>query len=145
MAVERVGEGKGAVYAADILEMDPVGGAAFAQLDIDDQKSVNALRTLMGAPVDVVLSDMAPSATGHRTTDALRSAALAETGLATAIDFLRPGGAFIVKVMRNGQENAFTALVKPHFDSVKTFKPKASRQDSAEIYLVATGFRPSNR
>ena len=58
---------------------------------------------------------------------------------------LRPGGAFIVKVMRNGQENAFTALVKPHFDSVKTFKPKASRQDSAEIYLVATGFRPSNR
>lgn len=146
IAVARVGEaGTSAIYAVDILEMEPIGGAATAKLDIDDHKSVAALRKLMGEPVDVVLSDMAPPSTGHRTTDALREAALGESGLATAIDFLRPGGAFVVKVMRNGQEAAFIAEVKKHFETVRTFKPKASRPDSAEIYVVATGFRTSTR
>lgn len=143
VAVERIEPqlGKGAVFAVDQVELTPIAGATATVLDMNQNESIDSLPITLGAPVDVVLSDMAPATSGHRSTDALRLESLAEAALVVAQHALKPGGAFVVKLMRNGREMDFMKTVSPSFAHAKMFKPKASRQESAEIYLVATGFK----
>ena len=143
VAVERVEPqvGQGAVFAVDQIEITPIAGAQAMVLDMNENEAIDSLPATLGAPIDVVLSDMAPATTGHRTTDALRLEALAEAALVVAQTALKPGGALVVKLMRNGREMDFVKAVSPFFAQAKMVKPKASRQESSEIYLVATGFK----
>jgi 23S rRNA (uridine2552-2'-O)-methyltransferase len=143
VAARRVGaaEGRGRVVAVDLLPMDPVAGVAFAQLDFLDPAAPQRIRDLLGGPADVVLSDMAANATGHRRTDHLKIMALAETAAEFAREVLKPGGAFLAKVLQGGTEATLLADLKRDFASVKHVKPAASRADSAELYVLATGFR----
>ena len=143
VAADRVGasEGRGRVVAIDILEMPPLAGVDFLQLDFLDADAPEKLKALAGGPVDVVLSDMAANATGHRKTDHLRIMALAEAAAVFAREVLRPGGAFLAKVLQGGTEGALLAELKRDFATVKHVKPAASRSDSAELYVLATGFR----
>ncbi len=139
----KAGEPRGGiVVAADLTPIDPIGGVTDLVMDLHDAKSTAVLRKHLPEGADVVLSDMAPQATGHRSVDFLRSAALAESAFATAEDVLKPGGAFVVKVMRSGADVDLEKDLKRKFREVKAFKPKSSRQDSAEMYLVARGYRP---
>jgi 23S rRNA (uridine2552-2'-O)-methyltransferase len=143
IVAERVGaaEGKGRVVAMDLLKMEEVPGVDFLQLDFLDEKAPPALRDFLGGPADVVLSDMAANATGHRQTDHLKLMALVEVAAEFAGEVLKPGGAFVAKVLQGGTEASLLASLKRDFGSVKHVKPAASRADSAELYLVATGFR----
>ncbi len=143
VAAQRVGaaEGKGRVIAIDLLPMDPVAGVDFLQLDFLDAAAPEKLKILLGGPADLVLSDMAANATGHRRTDHLKIMALVEAAAAFAREILSPGGAFLAKVIQGGTESALLAELKRDFASVKHVKPAASRADSAELYLLATGFR----
>jgi 23S rRNA (uridine2552-2'-O)-methyltransferase len=141
VAAKRVGEGKGRVVAIDVLEMGAVPGVEFLQLDFLDQDAPDRLKALIGGPVDVVLSDMAPNTTGHRPTDHLRIMALAEAAAEFAREVLAPGGSFLCKVLQGGTEPALLAGLKRDFAIVKHVKPAASRADSAELYLLAMGFR----
>ena len=144
VARQRVG-GKGRVVAIDILEMDDVAGVDFTQLDFLDPAAPDKLKAMLGGPADVVLSDMAANATGHRQTDHLKIMALVDAGAEFAREVLRPGGAFLAKVIQGGTENELLAMLKRDFTSVKHVKPAASRADSAELYVVATGFRQPMR
>jgi 23S rRNA (uridine2552-2'-O)-methyltransferase len=143
IVARRVGaaEGKGRVVAMDLLKMEEVPGVDFLQLDFLDEKAPQVLRDFLGGPADVVLSDMAANATGHRQTDHLKIMALAEVAAEFAGEVLKPGGAFVAKVLQGGTEASMLAGLKRDFGSVKHVKPAASRADSAELYLVATGFR----
>ena len=143
IAAKRVGaaEGRGRVVGIDLLPMDPVSGVDFLQLDFLDETAPQMLRDLLGGPADVVLSDMAANATGHRQTDHLKIVALIEIAAEFAREVLKPGGAFVAKVLQGGTEGALLAQLKRDFATVKHMKPAASRADSAELYLVATGFR----
>ena len=143
VAARRVGaaEGRGRVVAIDLLPMEPVAGVAYAQLDFLDPAAPQRMREMLGGPADVVLSDMAANATGHRRTDHLKIMALAETAAEFAREVLRPGGAFLAKVLQGGTEATLLADLKRDFASVKHVKPAASRADSAELYVLATGFR----
>jgi 23S rRNA (uridine2552-2'-O)-methyltransferase len=143
VAAARVGasEGHGRVIAIDILEMSPPAGVEFLQLDFLDADSPEKLKSMAVGRVDVVLSDMAANATGHRKTDHLRIVALAEAAALFAREVLRPGGAFLAKVLQGGTEGALLAELKRDFATVKHVKPAASRSDSAELYVLATGFR----
>jgi 23S rRNA (uridine2552-2'-O)-methyltransferase len=143
LAAKRVGaaQGKGRVVAIDILKMEAVPGVDFLELDFLDEKAPQILRDVLGGPADVVLSDMAANATGHRQTDHLKIMALVEAAAEFAAEVLRPGGAFVAKVLQGGTESSLLASLKRDFASVKHVKPAASRADSAELYLVATGFR----
>jgi 23S rRNA (uridine2552-2'-O)-methyltransferase len=152
IAARRVGAG-GRVVALDILEMKAIHGVEFLQLDFLDPSAPARLEAVLGdngegkgqanveAKADVVLSDMAANATGHRRTDHLRIMALAEAAADFARQVLAPGGAFLCKVLQGGTETALLAELKPDFASVKHVKPPASRADSAELYLLAKGFR----
>ncbi len=140
VAVAGVGDG-GRVLAVDIVEMDPVPGATTLACDIGAPDAVARVRAALDGPVDLVLSDMAPPATGHRGTDHLRIMALVEAAADLAMQVLSPGGAFVAKVWQGGTENALLADLKRRFGSVRHAKPAASRADSAELYLIATGFR----
>jgi 23S rRNA (uridine2552-2'-O)-methyltransferase len=140
VAAKRVGE-RGRVVALDILEMEPVAGVAFARLDFLDPDAPGQLKTLLGGPADVVLSDMAANATGHRPTDHLKIMALVEAAAEFAREMLKPGGAFLAKVIQGGTEGTLLAALKRDFASVRHIKPAASRSDSAELYVLATGFR----
>ena len=111
------------------------------QLDFLDHAAPDKLKAMLGGPADVVLSDMAANATGHRKTDHLRIMALAEAAADFAGEVLAPGGAFLCKVLQGGTEAALLAKLKRDFTSVKHVKPAASRADSAELYLLATGYR----
>lgn len=144
VAVERVRarDGRGRVVAWDILEMDPVPGATVLQGDFLADDALSRLDAAVGGKADVVLSDMAANTTGHARTDHLRVMALAEAALAFAIDALNPGGAFVAKVFQGGAEREFLALLKQRFATVRHAKPPASRAESAEMFVVATGFRP---
>ena len=133
--------GRGRVVAIDLLDMAPVAGVAFARLDFLDPAAANAIKVMLAGPADVVLSDMAANATGHRATDHLKIMALAEAAAEIARDTLKPGGAFLCKVLKGGTERALLAQLKKDFSDVKHVKPKASRADSAELYLLARGFR----
>jgi 23S rRNA (uridine2552-2'-O)-methyltransferase len=115
----------------------------FMQLDLFDEKAPQVLRDLLDGPADVVLSDMAANATGHRQTDHLKIMALVEVAAEFAGEVLKPGGTFVAKVLQGGTEASLLAGLKRDFGSVRHVKPAASRADSAELYLVATGFRGS--
>jgi 23S rRNA (uridine2552-2'-O)-methyltransferase len=147
IAAARVGaeEGRGCVVAIDVLDMPPLPGVAFLHLDFLDADAPARLKTMAGGPVDVVLSDMAANATGHRKTDHLRIMGLAEAAAHFAGEVLRPGGAFLAKVLQGGTEGALLADLKRSFATVKHVKPAASRSDSAELYVLATGFRQALR
>jgi 23S rRNA (uridine2552-2'-O)-methyltransferase len=135
------GQGAGHVVAIDLLDMPPIPGVDFLKLDFLDPAAPDRLKALLGGPADVVLSDMAANATGHRKTDHLKIMALAETAAAFARDVLRPGGAFLCKVLQGGTEVELLADLKRDFANVKHVKPAASRADSAELYVLAMGFR----
>jgi len=142
IAAKRVGApGEGRVVAIDLLAMDAVPGIDFAQLDFLDPAAPEKLKAMLGGPADVVLSDMAANATGHRKTDHLKIVALVEAAADFAREVLAPGGTFLAKVLQGGTEGALLASLKRDFASVKHMKPAASRADSAELYLLATGFR----
>jgi 23S rRNA (uridine2552-2'-O)-methyltransferase len=143
VAARRVGadEGRGRVVALDVLPMEPIAGVDFAQLDFLDPSASERLRGMLGGSADVVLSDMAANATGHRRTDHLKIMALAKAAADFARAVLKPGGAFLAKVLQGGTEATLLADLKRDFASVKHVKPAASRTDSAELYVLATGFR----
>jgi 23S rRNA (uridine2552-2'-O)-methyltransferase len=142
VAARRVGT-VGRVVALDILDMKPTGGVEFIRLDFLDAAAPERLKALLGGRADVVLSDMAANATGHRQTDHLRIMALAEAAAQFAREVLGQGGSFLCKVLQGGTEAALLAELKRDFSSVKHIKPPASRSDSAELYLLARGFRGS--
>jgi len=133
--------GRGRVVAIDLLEMPAIPGVEFLHLDFLDPEAPDRLKASLGGPADVVLSDMAANATGHRKTDHLRIMALAETAAMFARDVLRPGGTFLCKVLQGGTEAELLAGLKRDFTTVKHVKPAASRSDSAELYVLALGFR----
>ena len=140
VAAKRIGE-KGHIVGIDLLEMDEIPGVTFAQIDFLAPDAPNRLKEVMGGPADVVLSDMAANATGHRQTDHLKIMALVEAAAEFAAEVLKPGGAFLAKVIQGGTEGTLLAMLKRDFASVKHVKPAASRADSAELYVLATGFR----
>ena len=142
VAAKRVRAGNGGrVVAIDLLAMDPLPGVDFLQLDFLDPDAPERLKALLGGPADVVLTDMAANATGHRATDHLKIMGLAEAAAEFAREVLKPGGAFLAKVLQGGTEVELLASLKRDFASVKHVKPAASRSDSAELYVLATGYR----
>ncbi|MGE0660869.1 MAG: RlmE family RNA methyltransferase [Reyranellaceae bacterium] len=145
VAVQRVRpkEGGGQVIGIDLTPVDPIAGATVLEGDFMADDAPDRLKELMSGPADVVLSDMAAPATGHPQTDHLRIMALAEAAQDFAEQVLAPGGAFVAKVLRGGTERALLDRLKRGFAKVRHIKPPASRADSAEIYVVATGFRGS--
>jgi 23S rRNA (uridine2552-2'-O)-methyltransferase len=143
VAAKRVGaaDGRGRVVAIDVLDMEPVPGVDFAVLDFLKPDAPERIKAMLGGAADVVLSDMAANATGHRATDHLKIMALVEAAAEFARDVLAPGGAFLAKVLQGGTESKLLADLKRDFAGVKHVKPAASRADSAELYVLATGFR----
>ncbi len=142
VARTRAGDpGGGQVLAVDLEEMEPIPGARILALDLLAEGAPGRIRAALGGPVDVVLSDMAPRATGHAATDHLRIVALAEAAAELALATLAPGGALIAKVWQGGAEAALLARLKRAFVKVRHMKPPASRAESAETFIVATGFR----
>ncbi len=145
IAAERVHAvgGKGQVIAIDYLDMETLPGVEVLKLDFtaDDAEAILKSK-LRDGYADVVLSDMAAPTTGHTRTDHLRIMGLAEGAAAFACDVLRPGGAFLSKVFQGGSERDLLDTLKKRFATVRHVKPPASRSDSAELYVLATGFRP---
>lgn len=133
--------GAGRVVGIDCLPTAHVPGSEHLELDFLDEEAPAKLKALLGGAADVVLSDMAAPTTGHKGTDHLRIIALAEAALDFALDVLAPGGAFVSKVFQGGAESALLARLRENFAAVKHAKPKSSRADSAEMYVVATGFK----
>jgi 23S rRNA (uridine2552-2'-O)-methyltransferase len=138
VAIER---GVTSIVGVDLLPVDPLPPAHILQMDFTDAACGPRLMELLGGAPDVVLSDMAPNTVGHRQTDHLRIVGLIEAAADFAVEVLRPGGVFIAKAFQGGETAEVIAKLKANFTSVKTVKPKASRADSSEIYLVATGFK----
>jgi 23S rRNA (uridine2552-2'-O)-methyltransferase len=144
VAVDRVHGGRpggGRVIAVDVSEMEDLSGAEVLHLDVLDAEAPARLREAAGGAVDVVMSDMAAPATGHRQTDHLRVVALAEAALDIALQLLAPGGTFVAKVYQGGAERDLLTALKGRFVRVRHAKPEASRKESAEVYVVAQGFR----
>ncbi len=143
IAAQRVGSqtGKGRVVGIDLLAIDPLPGVDFIQLDFLDEAAPGRLMELLGGPADIVMSDMAANATGHKKTDHLRIMGLAEVAAEFARAVLAPGGAYLAKVLQGGTEGALLADLKRDFAVVRHVKPAASRADSSELYVLATGFR----
>jgi 23S rRNA (uridine2552-2'-O)-methyltransferase len=137
----KAGTGTGRVVAIDLLEIEPVAHVEFAQLDFLDESAPGRLKEMLGGPADVVLCDMAANAMGHRKTDHLKIVALVEAAADFAREILAPGGALLAKVIQGGAENELLAALKRDYTSVKHVKPPASRPASAELYVLATGFR----
>ena len=144
IAARRVGAG-GRVMALDILDMKPIVGVEFLKLDFLDEAAPEQLKAMLGGKVDVVLSDMAAPTTGHRATDHLRTIALFEAALDTAQQVLKPGGTFVGKVFQGGAAGDLLARIRKSFRTVKHVKPPASRAESVELYLVATGYREEGK
>lgn len=143
IAAERVGagEGRGRVVAIDLLEMGSVPGVDFTQLDFMDARAPDLLKTKLGGSADVVLSDMAPNTIGHKRTDHLRIMGLVEAAADFAMDVLAPGGIFVTKIFQGGAQGELMSTLKKAFREVRHVKPPSSRADSAEMFLVAAGFR----
>jgi 23S rRNA (uridine2552-2'-O)-methyltransferase len=144
VAVDRVRSqhaGGGKVVGLDINPWGEVAGATCLTLDFLDDTAPDVLKEALGGPADVVLSDMAAPTTGHGATDHLRIIALDEAAWAFAAEVLAPGGAFVCKVFQGGTENDLLKVIKERMTTVRHMKPPASRKDSAEVYLVATGFK----
>jgi 23S rRNA (uridine2552-2'-O)-methyltransferase len=140
VAVQRVGK-TGKVVGIDYLEMPEVPGAQTLQLDFLDDSAPDKLKALLDGPADIVLSDMAAPTTGHGPTDHMRVMHLAETAYMFAAEVLAPGGSFIAKVFQGGTERTLLERLKREFTTVRHAKPPASRAESAEVYVIATGFR----
>jgi 23S rRNA (uridine2552-2'-O)-methyltransferase len=140
VAAARVGD-TGKVVAMDILEMEPITGAEVLKADMLAPETPALLKTALGGPADLVLSDMAAPTTGHRPTDHLRTMGLLEAALDMAEEALKPGGTFVGKVFQGGATGELLARIKRLFADVKHVKPPASRAESVELYLVATGFK----
>jgi 23S rRNA (uridine2552-2'-O)-methyltransferase len=134
-------EGRGRIVAVDLLDMEPVPGVDFAVLDFNDQDAPERIKVMLGGRADGVLSDMAANATGHKQTDHLKIVALAELAADFATEVLAPSGFFVAKVLQGGTEGQLLARLKRDFASVRHVKPAASRAGSAELYVLATGFR----
>ncbi|NNG05774.1 MAG: RlmE family RNA methyltransferase [Inquilinus sp.] len=143
VAVDKVEPEKsgGCVVALDYLEMEPIPGATVLTLDFLDEAAPERLKEALGGAADLVLSDMAAPTTGHPATDHLRIMALAEAAVLFASEVLAPGGAFVCKLFQGGAEKSLLDQLKRKFAKVRHAKPEASRSDSSETYLVATGFR----
>jgi 23S rRNA (uridine2552-2'-O)-methyltransferase len=138
----RASEGRGAVLALDILPFDAIPGVTLLQQDFSDPSADGILlEVLAGRRPNAVLSDMAAPTTGHRQTDHIRIMGLAEEALAFAVRVLAPGGAFLAKVFQGGSEKSLLDVLKRDFTTVRHIKPKASRSESPELYVLATGFR----
>jgi 23S rRNA (uridine2552-2'-O)-methyltransferase len=140
-AIDGKGMSKGKVVAIDLLEMPEIAGVTFAQLDFHAHDALEQLTAMLGGRADVVMSDMAANTTGHRKTDQLRILGLVEGAAAFACEVLNPGGTFLAKVFQSGADAELQAQLKRDFSSVRHVKPAASRQDSSERYVLATGFR----
>jgi 23S rRNA (uridine2552-2'-O)-methyltransferase len=140
IAAKKVGP-KGKVVGIDLLPIDPMAGVDFIELDFLDESAPGKLIDLLGGPADVVMSDMAANTTGHKKTDHLRIIGLAEAAIYFAREILAPGGAFVAKVFQGGTESQLLTDLKRDFAVVRHVKPAASRADSAELYVLATGFR----
>lgn len=133
--------GPGRVVGIDLQEIEPIPGATLLHGDFMEDDAPDRLKAVMDGPADVVMSDMAASASGHTQTDHLRIMALAEAAHAFAAEVLKPGGGFLAKVLRGGAERSLLLALKRDFAKVRHIKPPASRADSAESFVVATGFR----
>ncbi len=138
VAVQR---GAAQVLGLDLLPIEPVAGARFLQGDFNDPDMPARLTALLGGKADLVLSDIAPNTTGHAATDHIRIVALAELAFDFAVRTLAPGGAFVAKVFQGGSERQLLAPMKQAFAAVRHAKPPASRKESSELYVVATGYR----
>jgi 23S rRNA (uridine2552-2'-O)-methyltransferase len=138
----RAGEGRGRVLAVDLCAVEPIPGVEVLTLDMSEPGAAEAIAAALGGvKADVVLSDMAAPATGHRQTDHLRVVALVEAALDLVEDVLAPGGTFLAKVFQGGAGQELVARLKRSFVKVSHVKPKASRAESPEVYVLATGFR----
>jgi 23S rRNA (uridine2552-2'-O)-methyltransferase len=133
--------GAAAVVGVDLLPMDPISGATLLMGDFNDPGMPAQLAEVLGGKADLVLSDMAPNTTGHAATDHLRIMALAELAAAFAREVLAPDGSFVAKVFQGGSERTMLEALKRDFANVRHAKPPASRKESSELYVVATGFR----
>lgn len=138
---EKPGKKVGRVLGIDLQEVEPVPGAEIHQLDFMADDADLRVREWLGGTADVVMSDMAAAASGHKQTDHLRIIALCEAAAQFALDVLEPGGTFVAKVLAGGAEGEMQKLLKRRFARVANVKPPASRSDSSEKFVVATGFR----
>jgi 23S rRNA (uridine2552-2'-O)-methyltransferase len=130
------------IAGIDLLPTDPIEGVAILEMDFMDEDAPERLREALGLPeADLVMSDMAANTVGHPQTDHLRTMALVEAGMLFATEVLRPGGAYVAKVLAGGADNNLVAELKRHFTTVKHAKPPASRKDSSEWYVIAQGFK----
>ena len=141
VAATRAERGQGRVVAVDLDDMTPVPGAVLLRADFLADATPAAIAAALAGPADLVLSDMAAPATGHAPTDHLRIVGLCEAALAFAETVLRPGGGFVAKVFQGGAEAALRLALQRRFERLRHAKPPASRAESAETYVVATGFR----
>lgn len=132
------------VVGIDLLATDPIDGVTILQMDFMDETAPDELKDALGGEADLVLSDMAANTVGHQQTDHLRTMALVEAGLLFATEVLRPGGAYVAKVLAGGADNQLVAEMKRHFTTVKHAKPPASRKDSSEWYVIAQGFKAAS-
>ncbi|MTH98460.1 MULTISPECIES: RlmE family RNA methyltransferase [Alphaproteobacteria] len=138
---EKSGKRIGTVLGVDLQEVEPVAGAEVHQLDFMEDDADVKVKDWLGGKADVVMSDMAAASSGHKQTDHLRIIALCETAAYFAFDVLEEGGTFVAKVLAGGAEGDLQKLLKQKFDKVANVKPPASRSDSSEKFVVATGFR----
>ena len=129
------------VIGIDLLPTDPIEGVTILQMDFMDEDALARLKAELGGPADLILSDMAANTVGHPQTDHLRTMGLVEAGLDFAAEVLKPGGAYVAKVLAGGADSALVAALKRQFATVKHAKPPASRKDSSEWYVVAQGFK----
>lgn len=143
VAAKAVGsdKGKGKVIGIDLLEIEPIAGVDFQVMDFLLEDAPGRLKAMLGGEADVVMSDMAANTTGHKKTDHLKIVAIAELAGEFAREVLAPGGAFLAKVLQGGSEGELLNNLKRDFTAVRHYKPAASRPDSAELYVVATGYR----
>ena len=143
LAAKKVGveQGRGKVVGIDLLDIDPIAGVEFTVMDFNDHDAPDRLKAMLGGLADGVMSDMAANTTGHKKTDHLKIMGLAELAADFAREVLAPGGFFVAKVFQGGTEGDLLAMLKRDFAVVRHVKPKASRAGSAELYVLATGFR----
>ncbi len=134
---------QGFVLGIDLQEVEPIPGAELHQLDFMEEGADDKVKAWLGGRADVVMSDMAAASSGHKQTDHLRIVALCEAAAELAFDVLEPGGTFVAKVLAGGAESGLQTLLKQRFEKVANVKPPASRSDSSEKFVVATGFRGS--
>ena len=138
---DRPGKAEGQVLGVDLQEVEPVPGAEIHVLDFLEEGADDRIKAWLGGKADVVMSDMAAASSGHKQTDHLRIIALCEAAAELAFDVLEEGGTFVAKVLAGGAEAGLQATLKQRFDKVANVKPPASRSDSSERFVVATGFR----